>query len=655
MSLAVARHATDADHPLLAGYVEHLAAIGVSDRAERDRLRIARQFLAVHPDLHAWMARPLDGRLAELGRVKAWPLLCWAILAGRVQVDVDLLMAKELGHLARTAETIHDEDYRRLRATAVRLGWAPRWIDTVLRGCLTLIIATTGQPPARLTVEDLDDFRRQVTDSPVVSRSSRRAYLARLHSLQQLLFEARIVDRPPTRGPAAASVEARLEVIGTDEIRRTITRYVKTRTSVLAPKSIESLINDLVPFGTFLSDRFPELDSLRQLERHHVEAFLTWNAIERTWRGRKSAPRKVSPSVVHATVLSVRNFLDDITLWSWAERPTRRLLFPTDVPKLPRALPRALPPDVDRQVMAAIADIDDLPARVVLMLLRQAGLRIGEALDLELDAVVDYGPAGTWLRVPLGKLATDRSVPLDANTVALLDRWIEQRGIQRALPHPRGGRPTDFLFVQRGRRLGQVRVRNRLNAAVAATGLTMPDGRALTVTPHQLRHTFATELVNAGMSLQALMALLGHVTPEMTLRYATLASPTIRAAYDHAVTTSRRRLPIVVAGRPAPPSRVEWLHAEMLKTRLATGYCSLPAEAGACPYANICEHCENFMPAPQAAGILQAQLADVRLLHADAEQRGWEHETHRHAATIDRLEGHLAGLARTHPRDSSRS
>jgi site-specific recombinase XerD len=100
-----------------------------------------------------------------------------------------------------------------------------------------------------------------------------------------------------------------------------------------------------------------------------------------------------------------------------------------------------------------------------------------------------------------------------------------------------------------------------------ASGLTMPDGSPLTVTPHQLRHTFATKLVNAGMSPQALMALLGHVTPAVTLPYAALASPTIRAA------------------------------------------------------------------------------ADVRLLHADAEQRGSEHETHRHTATIERLEGHLAGLA----------
>jgi hypothetical protein len=104
-----------------------------------------------------------------------------------------------------------------------------------------------------------------------------------------------------------------------------------------------------------------------------------------------------------------------------------------------------------------------------------------------------------------------------------------------------------------------------------------------------------------------------------------------------------------------PRSRVEWLHAEMLKTRLATGYCSLTVEAGACPCANICEHCENFMPAPQAAGILQAQLADIRLLQTDAEYRGWEHETNRHTATIELLEGHLAGLARNHPPNSSRS
>jgi hypothetical protein len=68
--------------------------------------------------------------------------------------------------------------------------------------------------------------------------------------------------------------------------------------------------------------------------------------------------------------------------------------------------------------------------------------------------------------------------------------------------------------------------------------------------------SYATTLVNAGMNLQALMALLGHVTPEMTLRYASLANTTVRSAYDVAMGRVRqqRDLPLVVAGRPVAPT-----------------------------------------------------------------------------------------------------
>ena len=80
-------------------------------------------------------------------------------------------------------------------------------------------------------------------------------------------------------------------------------------------------------------------------------------------------------------------------------------------------------------------------------MLRGAGLRVGELLDLELGGIVDYGPAGTWLKVPLGKLATERMVPLSASTVAALDEWVSLRGAHRPLPHPRTGALTDFREV----------------------------------------------------------------------------------------------------------------------------------------------------------------------------------------------------------------
>ena len=82
----------------------------------------------------------------------------------------------------------------------------------------------------------------------------------------------------------------------------------------------------------------------------------------------------------------------------------------------------------------------------------------------------------------------------------------------------------------------------------------------------------------------------------------------------------------------------------MLKTRVAHGYCSRHLTAGACPYANICEHCDNYVPAPEFTPALQDQLADVQALRDDAERRGWTTETTRHQELIERLQNHLGRI-----------
>jgi integrase len=646
MTAAVARLATDQDHQLVDGYArycQNLIDAGVmTDRARRDRLRLARQFLDQHPDLDGWQARPLPARLRDLDRVKAWPLLTYAILTGQLVIDLDLLLVKDLGGFGHATERLNAEDYRAGREIAARLGWSRRWTYDVLHECLPLLLAWTGRSMRSLAGEDLDRFEAELQASVVVSVSSRRAYRARLFGLRQLLFEARVIDTPPTRQRTAASFADRLNVAA-PEIARVMLRYLNARSAVLRPSTLSGLCDALTVFGEHLACRHPEVTSLRQLTRSHIEGFLAANATRR-WRGRLARDQRVSPTVVHSSVLAVRNFLDDITGWGWAERPTRQLIFAGDVPRLPRPLPRALAPGDDARLMAAVTELDDPFARCGLKLLRGAGLRLGELLDLELGSVIDYGPAGTWLKVPLGKLGTERSVPLDPETLAALDQWVSHRGPQRAHPHPRTGRLTDFMFSERGQRLGPWRIRSGLDQAVAAAGLTGVDGQPLGVVPHQLRHTYATALVNAGMSLQALMALLGHVTAEMTLRYATLASPALRAAYDEAIGKARPRLPIIVNDRPVLPSKIDWLRGEMLKTRVAHGYCSRHLTAGACPYANICEHCDNYVPAPEFTPALQDQLADVQALRDDAERRGWTTETTRHQELIERLQNHLGRI-----------
>ena len=126
-------------------------------------------------------------------------------------------------------------------------------------------------------------------------------------------------------------------------------------------------------------------------------------------------------------------------------------------------------------------------AACALLLQRACGLRIGELLDLELDCVHEVPGAGAWLKVPLGKLDTERMVPLDEETLALIDTITELRSRGRPLPHPRYRRPAQFLFTHHGRRLCQHALREELDRAATSAGLGH-------VTPHQLRHTYATAL-----------------------------------------------------------------------------------------------------------------------------------------------------------------
>jgi hypothetical protein len=253
----VARQATPTDHPLLDGYATFCQALGLSDRALRDRLRLARRFLEAHPDLTAWMVRPLDARLADLARIRAWPLVTYAILTRRLPVDLELLVAKDLGGFGRAAEWLWPDDFTAARVAAGRLGWASNWTDAVLRECLALVIAFTGHPMRALDEADLDAFTAALDASTAATRWSRRAYRSRLHSLRQLLFEVGILDRPPRRGQPGASIAERLAVVPAPELRRVMIRYVEARAATLRPATVTSLTDALILLGEFLGTHHP--------------------------------------------------------------------------------------------------------------------------------------------------------------------------------------------------------------------------------------------------------------------------------------------------------------------------------------------------------------------------------------------------------------
>jgi site-specific recombinase XerD len=221
----------------------------------------------------------------------------------------------------------------------------------------------------------------------------------------------------------------------------------------------------------------------------------------------------LSPKSRWSHLLLLRRLLEELAT---AGHPVAdQLIRREDFPPLPVYLPRALPVDDDQRLQEQLRRTGGWEASA-LLLLRLTGMRIGECMDLPADCLRKIGPDAWGVHVPLGKLHTERLVPADEEIRAAVAR-IEEAAVPRAaqflLPRP-GARSTLYT-----------RLRAALDQAAQRAGCPAP------ITAHPLRHTFATEMLRLGVSLPALMQLLGHRDIRMTLRYVQITQTDLQREY----------------------------------------------------------------------------------------------------------------------------
>ena len=491
------------------------------------------------------------------------------------------------------------------------------------------LLIESGRRIGQLDDTDAADFEAAVAERERRDGRDYKHYRIAIYATRAVLYHlgAPMGQVPQRSIPQRWSWEQHFDGV-TEQLRRTMAAYIERLSATLARSTVSGTASELAHFGRFLTSIDQDLATFANLDRRrHIEPYLS--AVAAAVNERTGQP--VAISTRRSRVQAVGRMLEAMCEWGWEEAPDRRLIFDRDSPRLPRPLPRYLPPDADRRLADALEGSPNRLYADALLLARATGVRIGELLDLELDSVHEVPGQGAWLKVPLGKLATERMVPLDDETVSLIDRIVEHRSPGRPLRHPRTGRPVEFLFTHHGRRVSAGTLRDELKRAAETAGVGP-------VVPHQLRHTFATALVNSGCSLQSLMAMLGHVSAEMSLRYGRLFDATVRADYERALTLAKERLGPVLPDRTPVALDTDWRNAPLIKARLAGGYCVRTLAQGACTYTNICEHCPNYRSDSTFLPTLLTQRADAASLIADAEARGWGEEAARHRRLIDRLD-----------------
>ncbi len=622
---------------VLAAYAAHQSLTGRGNTAYDTA---ARTFLRRWPQVQTWAQVPLGRQLAANGATR--PFVTFLMVSRRLRPGYDYLLARKLSSFWRdlTGSALQ-ADLDRFVAAAGELGFSQRHASAVASQIIARLLIQSGRDLDELTEADLSDLAAAGARRQERTGRTWKHYRSCCHTARRVLFHLGTLNSPnrPAIGPL--SLEQRMVEVR-EPLRDAFVAYLHRKSATCRPKTVTSLATRLSHFGRFLCEIDPDLISLADLDRRrHIEPFIT-SLLDAT---SMTTGEPISVADRARRIHAASNFLNEITEWGWDEAPARRLIFTSDLPRLPRPLPRYLPVDADRRLTAALADSPNRLAADALLLQRACGLRIGELLDLELDAVHEVPEQGSWLKVPLGKLDTERMVPLDEETVTLLDRIAATRSAGRPMPHPRNGRPAQFLFTHHGKRLGQGALRQELARAGLEAGLEH-------TTPHQLRHTYATALVNAGVSLQALMALLGHVSATMSLRYGQLFDSTVRTEYERALDLAKSHIGPLPAGRPGLPlvdvtGGGDWKDAPALKSRMAGGFCLRAPAQGACPYANICEHCPSFRTDSTHLGVLAAQRQDAQALAADAEARGWIDEADRHHRLIARLDAVMTQAAGT--------
>ena len=296
----------------------------------------------------------------------------------------------------------------------------------------------------------------------------------------------------------------------------------------VSPHSLRATRADLADLATFIARQAnpdtprraadaPDAPDLAHLDRPTVRAYLADLADRNT------------PRTMARKLATLRGF------FRYLVRVGARPSSPMDGlvnPRQSRPLPEVLDVATTVDLIAGTArgeTASNLRDEAFVELLYAAGLRVSEACNLTLDALDLGSPDSARVRV-LGKGRKTRLVPIHARCIAALERWLVARP---TLVSAATEKPWVFLGM-RGGRLDERVARRLVETAARAAGLDRH------VHPHQLRHGFATHLLDGGADLRDIQELLGHESISTTQVYTHLSLDRLTSIYDAAHPRARK-------------------------------------------------------------------------------------------------------------------
>ncbi len=426
------------------------------------------------------------------------------------------------------------------------------------------------------------------------------------------IWRASMLGTPQTRHPQ----QIRFDGITQQWLRVAVKRCSRFRLG--AGKAFGSVSLDeraLRYFSVFLTEQHPEVLGAAGLTRPVLEHYLSW-----------LGSSHLGGNTINTYLVVLRGFLEACQRHSWLpDLSAGTAIYLDELPARPRPLPRFIPEFVMAQLENPdnLARLPDDTTRHLVILVMETGLRANDACALPFNPIIDDSVGWPCLKFFNAKMAAEQLVPLSqaaadavrAQQAHVAPGWSGAPTRLFPSPHcnPDGVRPFSYATL-----------RTRFSAWQQEIALHDETDRPVSVTLHRFRHTLGTRLINAGVPQHIVQKLLGHASPQMTARYATIHDSTVRAAFDD---YQRRRVDI--AGRPlaydpnALTADAEWVKHNLARVQasLPNGYCGRPPQQD-CPHPNACLTCPDFQTTPQFLPLHRRQHDDTLELIELAERNG---------------------------------
>lgn len=290
------------------------------------------------------------------------------------------------------------------------------------------------------------------------------------------------------------------------KLPKRIRDYLREQSVCCKPSTIAGYRLTLGCFYDQLKAESPN-NPLASLNRDRLQAYLL-----------HLCGRNLAPYTKVNYLLSVKKYLQWEVERGKLSETLLSVLDRSKLPPVPEYLPRPISSENDLCLQNIWRESGD-PYAPFFLLLRQTGMRISELINLPPDCVLSGAKNEKYLKVPLGKMNTERLVPLCEESLSLIEK-IRQDGTghNRLIAMP-GRIPQVYSHLSRHFK--------------HLTGNRIDQNKPVTF--HRLRHTYATSLLTGGVSLVSLMKLLGHRRIEMTLRYAKVTPSHLRDEYLKAI------------------------------------------------------------------------------------------------------------------------